>query len=80
MDSSTDSETRRSVSDRMAYSVGEVTTLLGVSADKVRELVRGNIIPHKRLGRRIIIPCKLFDQWLNDPESWASFDAGGHRG
>lgn len=65
---------------RLAYRVAEVAQILGVSTDKVYELVRANIIPHIRLGRRIIIPCQPFHQWLNNPESWASYDAGGHRG
>lgn len=67
---------------RSAYSVVEVASRLGVSTDKAYELVRGGVIPHKRLGRRIIIPAKLFEEWLNGSESWCSFDtaSGASRG
>lgn len=59
----------------MAYSVGEAASLMGVSNDKVRELVRANEIPHKRIGRRIIIPRLAFERWLNDSDTWTSFEA-----
>ena len=59
----------------LAYSVGEAASLMGVSNDKVRELVRANEIPHKRIGRRIIIPRAAFERWLNESDSWASFEA-----
>ena len=58
---------------KQAYSVQEVAEILGVSSDKVYELIRGNVIPHKRLGRRIIVPAKPFDAWLNNSDSWESF-------
>ena len=60
---------------KQAYSVQEVAALLGVSSDKVYELTRANVIPHKRLGRRIIIPAKPFDAWLNSSDTWESFGA-----
>lgn len=58
-------------SNRVAYSVLEVAHLLGVSADKVYELLRTNVIPHKRIGRRYIVPCVLFDRWLSEAEAWS---------
>ncbi|MEM7738450.1 MAG: helix-turn-helix domain-containing protein [Deinococcota bacterium] len=42
--------------ERKAYTVPDTARVLGVSVDTVYELVRANQIPHKRLGRRIIIP------------------------
>lgn len=60
----------------MAYSVGEAASLMGVSNDKVRELVRANQIPHKRIGRRIIIPRAAFERWLNECDAWGSYEAG----
>lgn len=56
---------------KVAYSVQEVAQLLGISTDKVYELLRANEIPHKRIGRRYIIPCVLFDGWLNRADPWA---------
>lgn len=57
---------------RAAYTVAEVAEDLGVSADTVRELVRCNKLPHKRLGRRIVIPVVLFQRWLAEGDAWAS--------
>jgi excisionase family DNA binding protein len=51
---------------KVAYSVAEVAGMLGVSTDKVYELVRGGCIPHRHVGRRILVPCRSFDRWLND--------------
>ena len=62
------------MAERKAYSVPEVAEMLGVSVDTVYELMRGNLIPHKRLGRRIIIPAGAFDDWLNDADEWQSSD------
>lgn len=63
--------------DRLVYTVPDVAALLGLSQDKVYGLVRANKIPHKRLGRRIIIPYQPFHDWLNSPQRWASADGGG---
>ena len=54
---------------RQAYSVAEVAQILGVSRDKVYELVRAGVIPHKPIGRRYLIPCKSLHDWLNSPET-----------
>lgn len=56
---------------KVAYSVSEVAELLGISTDTVYELLRAGIIPHKRVGRRYIIPKVLFDRWLNQADTWA---------
>ena len=61
--------------ERMAYTVLEVAEVLGLSKDKVYELIRGNRIPHKRLGRRIIVPRKRFEEWLAESDDWDAFDA-----
>lgn len=52
------------------YSVHEVAALLGVSRNKVYASVRRNEIPHRRLGRRIIFPIAMVNNWLHgkDPE------------
>lgn len=61
---------------RLAYNVVEVASLLRVSVGKVRELVRAGVLPHKRLGRRIVIPAVLLAEWLNSAEDWSSSGAG----
>lgn len=60
------------LSARVAYSVQEVAHLLGVSTDKVYELIRGQVLPHKRLGRRIIVPRLGFERWLDAHGPWES--------
>lgn len=59
---------------RKAYTVDEVAVLLGISPDKTYELVRANRLPHKRLGRRIIIPLVALEQWLSQPDTWEASD------
>lgn len=63
---------------RVAYAVTEVAAMLGVSADTVRELIRGNSLPHKRLGRRVVIPAEAFARWLNDIDGWQSARVAPH--
>ncbi len=59
---------------KVAYRVDEAARLLNVHPSTIYELVRAGTLPHKRLGRRIIIPAKALDEWLNTPEPWASYD------
>lgn len=59
----------------LAYTVYEVAEQLRLSKDKVYALVRAGILPHKRIGRRIIIPRQAFEVWLNSADEWESFDA-----
>ena len=59
---------------RLALSVHDAAEALGLSVDTVYELVRGNKLPHKRIGRRILIPCRVLETWINAQDAWASFD------
>jgi len=52
---------------RLAYSVGEAALALGVSADLVRSLVQRGQLRAVRVGRRIVIPAKELDRWMDDP-------------
>jgi excisionase family DNA binding protein len=52
--------------DRKVYTPQDVATLLGVSKEHVHRQIRAGLMPHKRVGRRVVIPCKLFDLWLNE--------------
>ena len=44
--------------------VKEVSEILGISKSLTYDLVKQGEIPHKKLGRRIIIPNKEFESWL----------------
>lgn len=64
----------QSTPSRLAFSVQDAAEALGLSVDTVYELVRGNKLPHKRIGRRILIPCRVLETWINAQDAWASFD------
>jgi excisionase family DNA binding protein len=48
------------------YTVREVATLLGINLGVTYELIRQGEIPAKRLGKRWIVPRRLFHVWLNN--------------
>lgn len=50
--------------ERKVYSTQDVATILGVSKEHIHRLIRAGELPSKRVGRRIVIPCVLFDEWL----------------
>lgn len=54
--------------ERKVYSVNDVASILGVSQEHIRRQIRAGQFPHKRLGRRVVIPCKLFEDWLGETE------------
>ena len=52
--------------DRPTRDVAEAAVLLGVSPWLVlQQIAKGNL-PHKRFGRRILIPRRAFLAWLED--------------
>jgi excisionase family DNA binding protein len=57
-------ETENSL-ERKVYTVKDVAALLNVSKEHVHRQIRAGHFPHKKVGRRVVIPCKLFDDWLN---------------
>jgi excisionase family DNA binding protein len=48
------------------YTVREVAGLLGINLGVIYELIRQGDIPAKRLGKRWIVPRRLFHVWLNN--------------
>jgi excisionase family DNA binding protein len=57
-------ETERS----KVYSTQVVADILGVSKEHIHRQIRAGLMPHKRVGRRVVIPRKLFEDWLNQGE------------
>ncbi len=53
------------VKEKYVYSVKEAAERLGVSYCHMGNMVRAGEVPCRRLGRRIIIPVKPFEEWLN---------------
>lgn len=54
--------------ERTTITVYETAEYLGLSVDMIYKLVRGNRIPHIRIGRRILFKVESIDQWLSDIE------------
>jgi len=52
------------LSDRLALTVAEAAEAVGVSERHLRSLLPE--IPHLRLGERVVIPVKAFEEWLTD--------------
>ena len=60
---------------RMIYSTKDVKEILHTGNSMLQQMLNSetNPIPHFRIGRRIVIPCDLFHQWLDrQPESYMS--------
>ena len=47
------------------YTPKEVAQLLRVGPNRVYEMCHQRLIPHVRLGRRILIPRRAFERWLD---------------
>ena len=52
--------------DRITYSVDEVAQMLGISRGLAYEMVGRGELPSVRLGRRLLIPCRAFERWLDE--------------
>lgn len=50
---------------RPVYTVREAAEQLTLSLNSTYELVRQGVIPHRRLGRRIVVPRKALEDFLN---------------
>ena len=51
---------------RLIYSPKDIKEILHAGNSTLHELLNReeNPIPHFRIGRRIVVPCDLFQQWL----------------
>jgi excisionase family DNA binding protein len=56
------SETAIHLPDRLALTIPEAATAVGVSERLIRDLLPE--IPHCRLGNRVVIPVSLLVEWL----------------
>lgn len=52
------------MSEKLVYSVPEVAKLLGLNRVTVYKLAKQDGFPAVRIGRRIIIPKKALEEWL----------------
>lgn len=51
--------------ERMTLSVQEAAQVMGVSHSKMYQMVRDNIVPNIKLGKRYVIPKAKFAEWVN---------------
>ncbi len=61
---------------RPTMDVGEAAALLGVSPWLVLQQIGQGKLPHKRVGRRIVIPRTRFMAWLEGIEGPGTVGAG----
>ncbi len=52
---------------RLAYSPREAAQVLGVGVSLLKERLHQDAIPHRRLGKRLLIPHAALAQWLQGP-------------
>lgn len=50
---------------KLVYSIPEVSMLLGISRTKAYDLTHQEGFPKIELGRRVVVPCKEFEEWLS---------------
>ncbi|MBO5177178.1 MAG: helix-turn-helix domain-containing protein [Lachnospiraceae bacterium] len=55
--------------ERKAYTVAEVATILGISRSYAYEMAKQKKFPILELGKRMIVPKKKFDTWLEGEAS-----------
>ena len=51
--------------ERYALTLEEAAKSLGVSVPTMRKIASQNDFPAFRIGKRWIIPCHVFDEWLD---------------
>ncbi len=54
----------KSVDSGFLLTVPEAARLLRISRNLAYELIRQNALPHVRLGRRILIPRRGLENWI----------------
>lgn len=52
--------------EKKVYSVSEAAEVLGVSRSKMYEFVKSEGFPVIYIGRRILIPIKGLERWLDE--------------
>jgi len=52
--------------ERLVYTIPQVAELLGLSQSYVYQLVKEDVIPSIKLGRRRVISKEKFHKWLEE--------------
>ncbi len=48
----------------VCYSASEVAAVTGLSLSMVRKLTKNRVIPHLKVGRRILYPVAALETWM----------------
>ena len=52
------------MNDKPVLSVKELADYLGIGLSKAYDLIRQNVLPYRRIGKRILISKVVVDKWL----------------
>ena len=52
--------------DKMTYTVQEAAKAIGVSQAKMYVMARENKVPNIKMGKRVVIPIKAFQAWIEN--------------
>lgn len=50
--------------EKRVYTVDEIQDILGIGRTTAYDLVKRNLFHSVKIGQKILIPCKNFDEWL----------------
>lgn len=56
------------MSDNLVITVAEAAERVGVSDWLLYRLIKQGDFPHRRLGRRIVIPVRALEQWIEQTD------------
>ncbi len=56
----------------LLFTVPEAASILRISRNSAYELLRQNVVPHIRLGRRILVPKQALELWIERQSSIAT--------
>lgn len=48
----------------LTYTVEQAAQLIGISRAAAYEAIKKNEIPHRKIGRRIVVPRNQLQEWL----------------
>ena len=60
---------QKAVSEKRSYSVAEIAEILGVSKRSVYNLCSAGVIKSVRIGTKLRISKKAFDEWLDGEDN-----------
>jgi excisionase family DNA binding protein len=59
--------------ERLAYSVKDIMAQTGLSRGTIDKEIRAGKLPHKRIGRKIIVTAEALQQWLEASDAWEPY-------